>query len=905
MRTKTMQNEWIRWITASGILGLAAIAPAQVVTGLSKTESDGGVQFKVSGRLLPAPKQIELMKGSRFVLQFNAKLEGKAQHMAVNVAGVKQAKLVWYRTKPPIVRVMLTTNGKDVPVVTGGPDGYTITVGSTIALAKPEDIAPTTAKVAEKDGPQISPNTIQPYKATMATAALATPKAKDAKKATEQRLSLVSLDFVNTEVVQILKALALQADVNIVTSPDVQGRKITVSLDKVHVKDALDFVTTLSGLKYAQVQDSYVVTTSDEFGSVMNGLADRTQAQNVIRIVPIVSGDGGAIKSALAQWFGPSTLQVLLPGDDKSSAGAAKPPSQGNQAGPPAAGGNDAAAAGAAGAAQAAGAAGAGAAKPAASGSQSTDVAYLTLIGDKKWVDQAEDLVKRLDGDVVEARNEARRAKRDLEASEAHESQAIANEMAKQLEASQSQDTYVVQNGIADDLKAVIEDTLKGSGVSVVASPAKSNVQTIVVSGPADRVKSTMAMMQQLDTGAGVGSEVFTYDIKFVDPRSLREDLIANVPGLIVTNPPAGVGEPRVYQKNGELNQVSQAEKAAQGQAGQAAQSGATGGAAAAGGNSGAKSGGGTMSTTAGVFQDSEPNAEPMRLMLRGSQSQIDRALAYLAKVDIPPKQIAIEMRVMELAKEDALKLGIDWSLLTGGAVKAISLNESQSGIGQNTSPANSVLTHIGLNKGSGSVTATLDAIANKNNLISRPNLIAQDGREAEIFVGDDIQYVQSIVTSQTGPTITSADLQVGVRLSVFPRIGGDGNITMDLRPNVSFLKGFTSTTSSTVTLNLPQTSWRVSQSTVTVKSGETIAIGGLIQDQDVYDVQKVPILGDIPILGHLFRQTTHDRTRSEVVFFLTVREIGPDDLKSAADPKANEQRNGTEMPIPKRNIIK
>ena len=105
-------------------------------------------------------------------------------------------------------------------------------------------------------------------------------------------------------------------------------------------------------------------------------------------------------------------------------------------------------------------------------------------------------------------------------------------------------------------------------------------------------------------------------------------------------------------------------------------------------------------------------------------------------------------------------------------------------------------------------MTASLDAIANKNNLISRPNLLAIDGRESEIFVGDDIRYVQSIVSSQTGPTIQSADIQVGVRLSVLARIGGDGNITMDMRPVVSFLKGFNSVAGPGVTLNLPQTSF-------------------------------------------------------------------------------------------------
>jgi type II secretory pathway component GspD/PulD (secretin) len=272
--------------------------------------------------------------------------------------------------------------------------------------------------------------------------------------------------------------------------------------------------------------------------------------------------------------------------------------------------------------------------------------------------------------------------------------------------------------------------------------------------------------------------------------------------------------------------------------------------------------------------------------------------------VDVAPKQLAIEMRVMELSKEDAMQLGINWSILTGGTVKTINLNQSQTGIGNNQGPANVVTGRVGFNGNSfAGVTASLDAIANKNNLISRPNLLAIDGRESEIFVGDDIKYVSSIISSQTGPTITSDEIKVGVRLSVLARVGGDGHITMDMRPVVSFLKGFNSTSGSGVTLNLPQTSVRFSQSTVNMQSGETIAIGGLIQDQDILNVQKLPFLGDLPILGQLFRSTTHDRKRSEVVFFLTVKEVTQDDRREAADPRPAEKANKGELPIPPRKI--
>ena len=878
MRTRTMHNEWIRLISAGSLLGLAAIAPTEGwVTGLSKQEIGSGVQLKIEGTDLSQPRELRVLGGAAYIVEFDAQLQGGAKTLHVDSAGVSSARAVRYRSKPSVVRVLVRLNPTEKPVLAACADGYTVSVN----VASPPAAAQGSKQT--QTAAQMDPMSKQPMPTEK-------PKAKEAAAASQR----VSLDFVNTDVVQILKALALQADVNIVTAPEVQGRKVTVSLDKVTVDDALDFVTALAGLRYARVQDSYVVTTRENFGSIMTDLVNRTKQQNVIRIVPIISGDGAGIKTALGRWFGPTSLQVLLPGEEDKSAAAAPAAGGAAPAGPgsPAVGG-----------AQAAPGAGAGQA-PAAQGSSSpagkdsSDAPYLVLIGEQKWVSQAESMVHRLDEEVISAKGMASRARRIEQHNEDDEARLFAAAMEKG-KPEQSQATYMVQNGVAVELKKVIDESNKGTGVTIVASPAKSTVQTLVLSGPEDAVNSTMTMLRTLDTGAGATAEVLSYDIKYADPRSLREDLVANVPGLIVTNPPASAANPRLYAKGAAFSQQAQTQATTQPTGNGTGQS--QGGTAAGA----VKTGPADFYSPDLPFQDMETTALPMRLILRGSKGQIEDGLKYLAKVDIAPKQIAIEMRVMELSKEDAMQLGINWSALTGGTVKAINVNESQTGIGTNTAPANSINARIGFNGASfAGVTATLDAIANKNNLISRPNLLAIDGREAEVFVGDDIMYVSSIVSSQTGPTITSADIKVGVRLSVLARIGGDGNITMDMRPVVSFLKGFNSVSGQGVTLNLPQTSVRIEQSTVNMRSGETIAIGGLIQDQDLLNVQKVPLLGDLPILGQLFRSTTHQRTRSEVVFFLTVRQVMPGDRQEAADPRPNEKMNKGEMPIPPRKVF-
>ncbi len=889
MRTRTMKNEWIRLTTAGGLLGLAAIASADgTVTGISKQEVGNGVQLKIAGTGLSKPRVLRLLDGEAYIVEFKASLEGRAQSLEVDQAGVKSARVAWYKSKPPVVRVLLRLDPSDKPVLTATHGGYTISVGV-------KDDAAATAATKTKGAPrtQVDPNFRQPMAVFAPNGSVVPPAAAPQR---------VSLDFVNTDVVQNLKALALQADVNIVTAPDVQGKKITVSLDKVTVADALDFVTALSGLRYAQVQGSYVVATRDGFAPMMTELGPRSKTQNVIRIVPIICGDAPGVKAALGKWFGPETLEIMIPGETKtvsekgSSTPADKPATQtagaGGQTTPPA---------------------GAGAAQtpPDTSATKADDskandsyaTPYIVLIGEAQWDTKAETLAHELDIEMGQAVNLSKLNKRLVKEADQQEQERHQAELNRNRP-EQTQATYVVQNGIATDLAKSIQTNAHDSGVTLVSSPAKSTVQTVILSGPEDAVASTMTMLRTLDTGAGASAEIVNYDIKYADPRSLRDDLVANIPGLIVTNPPAAAANPRLYLKGQSVAQSGQTQATAQ-QTGPGAQGGSTG--AAAGGTGGAGVGQ-TNATEAGVnlpFDNMETSALPMRLILRGSKAQIAEGLAYLSKIDTAPKQIAIEMRVMELTHEDAAKVGLDWSVLTGGAVKTINLNQSQTGIGSNTNPANVVGANFGLNKGSIGVTATLDAIANKNNLISRPNLLAIDGRESEIFVGDDVRYVESIVSSQTGPTIQSADVQVGVRLSVLARCGGDGHITMDLRPVVSFLKGFNSINNSTVTLNLPQTSLRISQSTVNVESGETIAIGGLIQDQDILDIQKVPILGDLPIIGQLFRSTNHDRTRTEVVFFLTVREVTQADRQGAADPRHMEKANKGELPIPKRDWLK
>jgi type II secretory pathway component GspD/PulD (secretin) len=460
-----------------------------------------------------------------------------------------------------------------------------------------------------------------------------------------------------------------------------------------------------------------------------------------------------------------------------------------------------------------------------------------------------------------------------------------------------TQTVYEVQNGEAMALKAAAQADGGLGTVKLIASPVKSTKQVLIVQGSPTAVDSALEILRNLDTGrprADMTTKM--YEVKYLDPRSLREDLVFQFPGLSAVLPPNSAGNPRLYQPGlAGTTRTTVTEQPGGGVTPPTGTEGDKGAPATT--TTGVKEDKGTAAGLVQPFQDFERSSVQMKLLLRGPKELIDQALDYLAIIDVAPKQVALELRVMELSKEEALSFGIDWNILTGGAVNAIRLNQSHPDASTNKVAAS--LTGAGW---SGDVTAILDKISNKDNLISRPNVLAIDGRETELFVGDIIRYIKQIQSSQNGTTVTVGEEPVGVRLAVLPRVGGDNNLTLDLRPVVSFLKDWTNVPGGG---RIPNSSVRVAQSTVNINSGETIAIGGLIQDQDVYNVSKVPLLGDLPVLGELFRRTTKSKRRTEIVFFLTAKVVDNTDrakaastrewLKKVPDPAKFYEKTGSE----------
>ncbi len=853
-----------------GTLALALVcgATAQSLSGVEAKKLDGGLQVRIQGNDLGQPKTSWSKSKRMFFLTFDGKLASRPKTLEVGSNGVQAVSYEWLSKKTSKVRVALS-------VVPGTKPEVVKTDGS---WAVNFNVAAPVAKVPAKSGFPTSVPPIEPAYKASDLQANASPNFSSAVQ--------VDLEFVNTDIVQILKALALQSNVNIVTSPEVSG-KITVTLNGVSVKDALDIVTALGGVRYAKVGGTYVVTSSSRFSDTVGQILGKTDVSGATRVVPLRSSQGVQIKASVLKMVNPSTLSgrydLILPSDNLEVTNSVMP------------GGGDKS-------------------KPGTEGSSvdtksdSSKVKapddYIVIIGTSSRLDEVEATIRAIDNQLCQALGVKTTATTAKLQKSYHVRNSNAVVLLNSLKVATTTTLSTQKNDQGTNEQRTLTDNSEAQSVQIgsVQLFASTSNPVIALSGRAAEVENLVEILEMLDTPKDVAPAFLeTVDLMFIKPHVAAVELMANFSGLKASILPAPVDPLRGIEYthtafyNPEEAKKNSGQGGGSGGSGGGSGSGSGGSGSGSGGSgsgSGSGSGGSSSGTSASSGKATQWEAEsitwrtPMKVLLRGTREQIDQAKQYLALVDIAPKQVAVEVRVMELSRDDALKIGLDWSLLTGGTLTNLRVNQ---GIGTSSS-VGGVGSSLGF-KGGGtaSITGTLDAIANKNNLLARPNILLSDGVLSNIFVGDTVRYVKAIQPSQNGTTIETGEINVGVDFSLAAKIGAGGNITLDFHPVLSILQGFTDVPGGG---QLPQTSVRSATSQVQINSGETIAIGGLIQDQDRKSYGGIPILKDLPIIGQLFGRTNNSKVRSEIVFFVTVKEVTAADRQSPANPRQATKDN-------------
>jgi len=254
-----------------------------------------------------------------------------------------------------------------------------------------------------------------------------------------------------------------------------------------------------------------------------------------------------------------------------------------------------------------------------------------------------------------------------------------------------------------------------------------------------------------------------------------------------------------------------------------------------------------------------------------------------IAELDQPPPQVLVQVLLAEVSIGDSTDFGIDWNFThTWGKNK---LNTGTNfGIAANLTPG------FGVSVTGGDLTYFLRALQAQNRLevLSRPQIMASDNQMATINIGQRVPFITNSRVTENGTTLNTVQYQqIGIILNVIARINPDGFVKLTVAPEISSLSDAEVQISPGVRAIIINS--RSAETTVTVQDGHTIVIGGLITTKDSNIEDKVPILGDIPILGWLFKSTSVTKERSELLIILTptvIRNVPDADSSTQAQVK-------------------
>lgn len=271
------------------------------------------------------------------------------------------------------------------------------------------------------------------------------------------------------------------------------------------------------------------------------------------------------------------------------------------------------------------------------------------------------------------------------------------------------------------------------------------------------------------------------------------------------------------------------------------------------------------------------PNPLDNTLLVQGTPQEWEQISRLLAQLDVPPRQILVEAKIYEVQLSGALQYGVEAYLQTKGTAvpSGFTAPGTPGGFVGNTVGQALTLTGGLLVGHSRELLTALTALENqgKTKTIAAPSLIATDSIPATMNVGESVptlsseavaQGVQSAGSSLFTNTVSNAN--TGVTLTILARVNSSGIITMLVNQQVSS----PIPPSSSSAIQSPSFSTRSFQTQMTVQDGDTVAIGGIIQDQVIDSTGGIPFLNRIPVLGAVFGGKSHSTTRDELIVFFT-----------------------------------
>lgn len=244
-------------------------------------------------------------------------------------------------------------------------------------------------------------------------------------------------------------------------------------------------------------------------------------------------------------------------------------------------------------------------------------------------------------------------------------------------------------------------------------------------------------------------------------------------------------------------------------------------------------------------------------LVIDNNSGEFEALEATIKELDRPSHQVILEAQVVEINTNAARNLG-----LTYGTNISTTLQERapDTGTGGNTQP----IPLQPLVRTSASLQATLNMLQSSGQakVLANPRVAALEGEESKMVTGERIPYFVTQISNNQVFQIKE-DFLAGVELTIIPRVNEERFVTSRIRTNVSTITG-------TTPQGYPQLSTRESNAVIRVAAGETIVIGGLLQERDIELLSGIPFISDLPILGSLFSSRQKDKVKTELVVFIT-----------------------------------
>jgi general secretion pathway protein D len=397
----------------------------------------------------------------------------------------------------------------------------------------------------------------------------------------------------------------------------------------------------------------------------------------------------------------------------------------------------------------------------------------------------------------------------------------------------------------AGEMSNVLNDFVSGQGRAIVAH---EGTNTLIISSSASSIRRMLRIIERLDVPSNTSQDnLFVYYLENAEAETLAKvlnDLYPEEDRRRSSNSRSRTTRSRTSTRTNRRTGSNRRDA-------EVANSRADKGAA--------------RFTGAAVVPYNDINA----LIIKTTPRNYENIKRTIALLDIEPKQVFIEMLIAEISLDEDTQFGIEWSTSNTFTSRYGGRDHTyQQGFSRGTARRDSSSVFDGFRymlSETNRLRAVLEARAaeSKLNVLASPNIVASDNKEAEIAVTDEVPIQQSTITETGVERLSFQYRDAGIKLKITPNINEKGVVALELDQEVSEISGSTAN-------GQPTFVTRTAKTTVSVRDGQTLAIGGLIQESETATQAGIPILSKIPILGYLFRSSGTRQAKTELVILIT-----------------------------------